>query len=381
MSNYKITISYIKNHINQNKDKFKDNRVPMLIDGQIYTSNKDKLDFICSNCKNIFSMAWKHIKYFHSCPYCSSSARKLKSGFNDIYTERPDLIKFFINKNDAKKYTKFSKKKMNFICPTCGYIKNITISNLTVYGFACNNCSDRISIPNKFLFNIFSQLDYKFIPEKQFKGSKRRYDLYIQTKHQNYTIEAHGEQHYVENTHFILLKEQQKIDKNKKLFSESLGNTHIEIDCRKSDFKYLKKQFIKSLSIYFDLSNVDWKKLYVNVYETSILVEICEYYNKTKESPTEIAKIFKRSRGNIRKYLIEGEKIGICDYTNEMHYKYKRISKKRKKVSQYTLDGKFIKTFDSIIDAKNKTGIYHISSCCVGKRKQAGGFIWKHDIK
>jgi hypothetical protein len=36
-----------------------------------------------------------------------------------------------------------------------------------------------------------------------------------------------------------------------------------------------------------------------------------------------------------------------------------------------------IKTFNSIKDAKIKTGINHISSCINGKSKTAGGYVWK----
>jgi len=54
-----------------------------------------------------------------------------------------------------------------------------------------------------------------------------------------------------------------------------------------------------------------------------------------------------------------------------------------KKVNQYTLDGIFIKTFDSIIEASNETGTNdrRISDVCRGKRKTSGGFIWNYVIK
>lgn len=52
------------------------------------------------------------------------------------------------------------------------------------------------------------------------------------------------------------------------------------------------------------------------------------------------------------------------------------------KVSQYTLDGVFVKEYDSCVDVEKETGISngHISSACRGKigRKTAKGFIWKY---
>lgn len=51
-------------------------------------------------------------------------------------------------------------------------------------------------------------------------------------------------------------------------------------------------------------------------------------------------------------------------------------------VSQYTLDGVFIREYASLIEAEKETGIYngHISRVCRGARgkKTAGGYIWKY---
>lgn len=51
----------------------------------------------------------------------------------------------------------------------------------------------------------------------------------------------------------------------------------------------------------------------------------------------------------------------------------------RKKVNQYSLDGKFIQSFDTIEEAikqtnGSRTGIYR---CCHGKGKTSGGYLWK----
>lgn len=63
----------------------------------------------------------------------------------------------------------------------------------------------------------------------------------------------------------------------------------------------------------------------------------------------------------------------------------KNISKANKgknyiKVSQYDKTGKYIKTYNSMIEAAEKSGCYvsKISCCCKGKRKTTGGYIWKY---
>lgn len=51
-----------------------------------------------------------------------------------------------------------------------------------------------------------------------------------------------------------------------------------------------------------------------------------------------------------------------------------------KKVDMFTLDGVYIRTYDSIKCAEVDTGINHshISQCCNGSRKTTGGYMWKY---
>lgn len=62
---------------------------------------------------------------------------------------------------------------------------------------------------------------------------------------------------------------------------------------------------------------------------------------------------------------------------NSAHSKVNLL--KRKAVSQYSLSGRLIKYWPGIIFASKATGIIrqNISACANGKRKNAGGFIWK----
>jgi len=52
--------------------------------------------------------------------------------------------------------------------------------------------------------------------------------------------------------------------------------------------------------------------------------------------------------------------------------------KMSKIVHQYSIDGEFIKEWNSIADAYRSTGASHISAVCKGKRKNSGGYIWKY---
>lgn len=59
-------------------------------------------------------------------------------------------------------------------------------------------------------------------------------------------------------------------------------------------------------------------------------------------------------------------------------------SKRIKKVDQYTLTGEYIQTYDSISVAAKELGKNigpDIGKVCCGKRKTAGGFIWKYHLE
>lgn len=47
------------------------------------------------------------------------------------------------------------------------------------------------------------------------------------------------------------------------------------------------------------------------------------------------------------------------------------------KVAQYTVDGEYIKTFDSIGEARRETGARHIRRVLNGVNATSGGFVWK----
>lgn len=61
-------------------------------------------------------------------------------------------------------------------------------------------------------------------------------------------------------------------------------------------------------------------------------------------------------------------------------FKKGNIPHNRKKISQYDLEGNFIKTYDSIKQASllNNTSDSNIHFCLANKTKTAGGYIWRY---
>ena len=77
------------------------------------------------------------------------------------------------------------------------------------------------------------------------------------------------------------------------------------------------------------------------------------------------------------------ENLEWCDhkYNNNYGTRIQRaVEKTSKTVLQYTLDGKFVKKWKSVIDVQRNLGYYSssISECCLGKQKSAYNFVWKY---
>lgn len=77
------------------------------------------------------------------------------------------------------------------------------------------------------------------------------------------------------------------------------------------------------------------------------------------------------------KYSVLQSRLDNHNWTIEESFFGKKKTYKRK-ILQYDLDGKFLKFYDSIEQAKKEYGNIHICSCCRGKCKTAGGYIWRY---
>lgn len=77
------------------------------------------------------------------------------------------------------------------------------------------------------------------------------------------------------------------------------------------------------------------------------------------------------------------QNLEFCDCSYNINYgtRNKKISKKLcKLIEQYDLDNNFIKLWYGAKEIKRKLKIDNslIGKCCKGKRKTAGGFVWKY---
>lgn len=300
---------------------------------------KTMYKYLCNKCNYDCGIGYKNgifiedfwvssnqITKGNNCACCSS---KIISPYvNSISKLRPELIKYFTNKEDADRYSLSSNKKISFTCPECNdFSKTMVICDFIHNGFTCPKCSDKISIGEKIMFLLLSVLGVDFIKEYSFKDSVSRYDFYIPTL--STIIEVHGKQHYEGSFKTYdggrNLSEEQENDKAKYDFALQNGiEKYIVIDARKSDFDYIQQSIIIELSSVFDLSNIDWFQLKQDVFDKNIVKDISIYW---ESNPTitfdEMEKRFHFSKDTIRKYLSIGESLGWCSSStsiNNSHY-------------------------------------------------------------
>ena len=77
------------------------------------------------------------------------------------------------------------------------------------------------------------------------------------------------------------------------------------------------------------------------------------------------------------------ENLEWCDakYNSNYGTRNARVAEKHSKpVSQYSLDGDWIATYKSMLEAERITGIQSssISKCCKGELKKTGGYHWQY---
>lgn len=282
----------------------------------------------CSKCNIFVEKLEGEVKKGERCPYCTGN--RTLEGTNDIATTNPELVKFFVNPEDAKKYKKYSDKKVELKCIRCGCRKEARVGLLyQLGGVSCPLCGDGISYPQKLMMAILSHFDIQVKPEKSFSWSgDRRYDFYFKLNGEEVIIETNGMQHYEESPRkgARTLKEEQENDWLKYQQATSNGiNRYIVIDCRYSSLEFIKNNVLKSeLAELFDLSVIDWEWCERQTLKSKV-IEVCELWNQGL-SVKEISIKTEINYGVVRTYLQKGVKGGLIDnYTKEESLK--RIGK------------------------------------------------------
>lgn len=328
----------------------------------VYFGNNTIMDCTCKYGHHFKTKAFNLIYNKNGCPVCSG--RQVNIGVNDMWTTNPEQAKLLLDYKDGYNYSKCSEKKVWWKCPCCGEHLYKKISYVNQRGLVCNRCSDGISFPNRFMYNLLSQLNIDFITEYIIDGKSYRYDFYIPKN--NLIIEMQGKQHYEGwNNKIIKPEDIQKNDILKKDFALNSGiNLYIEIDARETTKNYLKENILCSnLSTVFDLSHINWEACLLDSIKSFVF--ICAQYYNSGLSTQEISIQIHFSQSSVINWLKIGTELNLCNWIPS-----KGFLEDEKKV--ICVNSKTI--FNSISDAARITNqdLQNISNVCKHKRNYCG---------
>lgn len=324
-----------------------------------------------------------------ACPYCSN--HRVLKGFNDIATTAPEYAEFLLNKDDKYKYTKSSHIKLYWKCPDCNDIIYKSPDRVLLSKSLCKKCNKTVSYGERFISNLLAYLCVAYEKEKVFEWSdKKRYDFYIPRK--KCIIEVHGKQHYSSKDFSKMggndyLFEQWNDEYKKELAIKNNIQNYIIINCEFSNLNWIKKSILSSDLPYvleFFNDEIDWKYIESQTLN-NIDKEICFDYNSGVTDIRKLASKYKLSYNSIVSKLKKGTKIGWCNYdinvikhNNYINNGKRIIETMSKRVIQMDQNGNYINEYPSLQEAQRVLKISHIWDCIVGKRKTAGGFLWRY---
>ena len=314
------------------------------------------------------------------CPVCSG--KNIEKGFNDIATIDKEIASWFLNKEETYIYGKYSNKKVDFKCPTCGHIVNKLINQVSRdRDIRCPICKDGISYPNKFIFNSllhikekFDKLEREYRPswcEFKYNGKIRHgiYDIYFEINSCKYIVEMDGGFHKKYNSMSgQSVNETKYLDFMKDTLAEKHGIKVIRIDCCYSGindrFEYIYNNIFNSLlpSI-LPLDLIDFNEANIKS-QKSLLVSTCELWDNGYKAG-DISEMLNIPQCNVSVYLNIGQKYNLChDYSQ----KKSNIRSSAKRVVCLNTN----EVFDSISKAESFYKVDGIGKCCDGSAFSAG---------
>lgn len=230
--------------------------------------------------------------------------------------------------------------------------------------------------------------------EERRKAQSERLKIYHPMRGKHHTPEAMAKIIYA-NQHRVYTEEQ-KAAMAERARINSLGRKHTEES--KAKMRDYRKQhpetwiggWNKKEVFQYDL-NGNYITSYPSAFEASIKLigkECCGDIFRCIEGKVASAFGFvwrdkKEEYIDLSKYKIVHTKKGARLIDMSYEGRMKRRKGHGKPVNQYSLDGKYIATYNSTIDASEQVGIDHtaIGKCCnhKPKAKSAKGFLWEYD--
>lgn len=378
-----------------------------IINNQIITEhieykNRNYYKFICKKCGYDCTEYFYRGEYFESykkletditrnkCPVCTSVFVAPK--INSVSVTDPHIVKNFVNKEMAKKYTRSSTKREQFICTDCGRIQSelLKIETVTRHGGLKCECRDNIPYSEKYFLGLLKsiserkEINYRYqVTKKDYSWiGKYRYDFFIECKKEGcIVVETQGIQHYLHSFKGQNIEQTQSNDIRKKQLAIENGildRNYYQIDCSSSDPSRIRQVIIKSgLRDVLDVNESDFfnaESFAMKNFDKSI----CAYYRNHPETAIwKIAKVFNVCVPTVSKALDKGSRLGWCDYKKIVvsYYDGKTKNHERLEITEYNPVTKQYSHYDSaesVLEyykkSDEKFDIKELKRCCVGGR-------------
>ena len=154
-------------------------------------------------------------------------------------------------------------------------------------------------------------------------------------------------------------------------YNEAMADQENIWHCHHKLGLYFDKQWLIDKGLYYDQRAE--MLVFIKQYEHLSLHKSGNKNNKGKKFTTEHKQKISESLKGKNVSEVTRQKIG--DVRRGIYN-----TKSSRNVYQYAKDGAFVAEFPSVSEAQRQLGISqgHISLCCYGKRKTAGGFIWSY---
>lgn len=278
-----------------------------------YINSTTKVEVKCNKCgeEHQITNPRNLINGDTKCIRCSG-IRRLLVGYNDYATTHPNHTLLLKDKEEAKTFTHSSTKRVDVVCPICGTEKTIRVADLTKHGMSCPKCSDKISYPNRFMWNLLSQLKVEFDNEIAFDWSQnRRYDFIVG----NNIIEMDGGFH--KGSKYNSYETVKEIDNLKDELAISNGYNIIRIECYTSDFEYIKNKILDSELIkILKIDEINWVELEKELILNNLVKVASNIFNECLgvKNISDMAKLMNVTTAKFSAFLRTATRIGVANY-------------------------------------------------------------------
>lgn len=200
---------------------------------------------------------------------------------------------------------------------------------------------------------------------KKMSESRKGRKLSEETKMKMVESANRGEDHYLYGKHLP--------EETRKKISETLKGNIISENTRKKISESLKGKRTGADSPYArKVDQYDLQGNFIKTWDSIVDAENELHVRGISSCCNDDNHVVKTVGGYIWRYF--------GDELTEEHINWCNRNKRSRYIVQYSLSGEPICIFDGITKAELETGINHsnISACCSGRKRTAGGFIWKY---